>query len=442
MLTSALRTGPMKQQRPRAKADELRRSGRFDEAAKEYAALWPDGDPWTGWGYAYCLRKLGRSSEAVEVAREVHTLAPAFRFGRSMYAWALYDGIRGIDVPESELLTAAETIVRLAGSDEQAYSPTSPFVATVLRVAKAWAMRGRDVRVLEWLNKLDPTQLPTEPHSWSDETGRKRELASARERYYAIRTHALERLRRWQECLEVTNRALTDCGPLHHDNDVWFARRVALAKLNLGRPHEALAELEGLAARKSTPFMQTDIAKAAWTAGDVERTFKHALQALQAAGDIRFKLEAVRLLAEVLWRRGEVDYARTHLALCVALRNSKGWKPNEELTKLATSWEVSRILGDPNPILSELRLLWKRWNDDLAPRRTGTIVRMFPHGHAGFIRSDDSGQFYFDIRDWEDRRSKPSEGARVTFNTRPGFDRKRQRSTTVACEVRTASSER
>jgi tetratricopeptide (TPR) repeat protein len=441
MLTRVPRTGPMTQQRTRAKTDELRRSGHFDEAAKEYAALWPDGDPWTGWGYAHCLRKLGRTREAIEVAREVHTLAPDFRLGRSMYAWTLYDCIRSIDVPEPALLTAAETIISLTGSDEQAYAPTSPFVATVLRVAKACAMRGRDVRALEWLNKLDPTQLPTEPRIWSDETGRKRELASARERYYATRTHAFERLRRWQECLETTNRALTDCGPLHHDNDVWFARRIALAKLNLGRPQEALAELEQLAARKPTSFMQTDIAKAAWAAGDVERTFKHALQALQAPGDIRFKLEGVRLLAEVLWRRGETDYARTHLSLCIAVRNSKSWKPKEELTKLATSWEVNGIPGDPNPILSELQPLWKRWNDDLAPRRAGTIVRMFPHGRAGFIRSDDKGQFYFDTRDWEDRRSKPVEGTRVTFTTRPGFDRKRQRSTTVACEVRAASSE-
>src|SRR5207244_5406340 len=62
----------------RAKADELRKGGLFDEAAPEYAAIWPDGDKWTGWGYAFCLRKLGRSQDALRVAREVHMLDPAF----------------------------------------------------------------------------------------------------------------------------------------------------------------------------------------------------------------------------------------------------------------------------------------------------------------------------------------------------------------------------
>ncbi len=419
----------------RTRADELRKSGHFDEAAAEYAAIWPDSDPLIGWGYAHCLRKLGRTQDAIKVARDVHTMAPDFRLGRDVYAWALYDSIRSTDVPGPEMLAVAETITSLRGLDEQAYARTSPFVATVLRVARGWAKLGRNARALEWLDKLNPTQLSTEPRIWSDEAGRKRELASARERYYSIRTRALERLGRWQECLETTSHALADCGPLHHDNDVWFARRIALAKLRLGQPQEALAELEQTAARKPTPFLQADIAKAAWAAGDTVRTFKHALQSLQAPRDIRFNLEAVRLLAEVLWRRGEVDLAKRHLSLCIAERRSQGWKPSGELSMLATSWGVVGIPDDPNSILNELRPLWKRWNNDLVPRRSGVIVKLFPHGRAGFIRSDDNGQFYFDARDWKDYKSKPAEGSHVTFATRPGFDRRRQRSTTVACEV-------
>lgn len=40
----------------------------------------------------------------------------------------------------------------------------------------------------------------------------------------SIRTHALERLGRWQECLDTCARAMSECGQLHHDNDIWFAR--------------------------------------------------------------------------------------------------------------------------------------------------------------------------------------------------------------------------
>ena len=442
MLMIASQTGSTMQQRSRAKADELRKAGHFDEAAKEYAALWPDDDPWTGWGYAYCLRKLNRAREALEIAAAVHELNPEFRFGRSIYAWALYDvHIRGAEDPTPEVLKAALTIVQLASSDERAYATTNPLVITVLRVAKAFDSHGRDAAALEWLDKVDPALLSTTAQKRSDETGREQELASFRERYYSIRSRAFERLGRWQECLETAKRALAECTPVHHDNDVWFARRIALAKRRLGQMEEALAELQQLAVRKPVGFLHTDIAAAAWDDGNAEATFNHALQALMSPGDIGYKVDAARLLAEALWQRGDGDNARSHLRLCIAVRQSKGWKPNEKLAALAKIWGVGQVEDEMNGLLRELQKVWKRWTDDLFPRRTGTVVKMFPHGGAGFIRAEQNEQFYFDARrDWKERAAKPSEGAQVTFTTRQSFDRKRQRATIVACEVRIAPS--
>jgi len=436
MQTSAHHSGPMKPT-TRAKADELRKAGRLDDAVSEYSQLWPDEDPWTGWGYAYCLRKLGRSKEALAVAREVHALDPEFVLGRSVYAWSLYDvHIRGVEAPEPEVLKAAQMIVRLVGSGDKAYAPTSALVITVLKVAKAWASRTRDIRALEWLEKLDPTRLSTEPRRGRDERGRELELSSPREQYFAIRTHALERLGRWQACLEITSTAMSECGRLHHDNDIWFARRIALAKQHLGRPQEALSDLRELAARKPTGFMQTDIARAAWQAGDVDSTYQHSLLALLTPDEMGFKLEAVRLMAEVLWRRGDLELARVHICLCLAVRDSKGWKADEDLMRLASSWDVSGPRRDPHAIVGELQPLWRQWRDDLTPKRTGTIVKILAHGHAGFIRANDGEQFYFETRDWKQGGAQPVEGAHVSFTTRPSFDRKRQRPTVVACEVR------
>ena len=142
-------------QKTREKADGLRKSGCFKEAAAEYAALWPDRDVWTGWGYAHCLRKVGRSKEALAIASEVHELDPGFVLGRSIYAWTLYDvHIRGSKTLDAEVLKAAQTIVDLT-NDDRAYEPTSAFAITVLYVAKLWADAQRDLRVLEWLDKLD-----------------------------------------------------------------------------------------------------------------------------------------------------------------------------------------------------------------------------------------------------------------------------------------------
>src|SRR6059058_3244434 len=264
MPTSVRHTGSVNNQKARAKADQLRKAGRFEEAAAEYAALWPDGDLWTGWGYAHSLRKSRRAAEALEVARALYVLDSKFPPGRSVYAWAVYDlCIRTATAPEPEVLKAAHAIIRLSGG-EHAYDPTSPFAKTVLRVAKLYASNAADVRALEWLDKLDVTRLATDPGKRQGDGDREQEFASLREQYYGIRTGSLARLGRWQPCLETAMRAVSECGQLHHDNHVWFARRIALAKQRLGRPQEAFDELQQLAARKPTGFMQADIAAAAW----------------------------------------------------------------------------------------------------------------------------------------------------------------------------------
>lgn len=421
----------------RAKAEALRKDSLFKEAADEYAQVWPDGDPWTGWGFAYCLRKLGQLEEALDVIRQVYRLKSDFQHGRSLYAWILYNlHIKHAETPDQTFLKAADAIIRLTKGQE--YEATSAFVITVLHVAKVWADYPRDSRVLEWLNKLDVGCLSAEPGRGTDERGRERELASKKEQYYSLMTHSLERLEKWEECLDVTSRAIIDCGVLHHDNDIWFARRIALAKQKLGRPGEAVAELERLAERKQIALLHTDVAAAACDAGDKDRTFKHALRALKAHQDIGFKLEAARLMAEVLWDQGKFEEARLHLCLCIAVRAEKGWKPSDDLTELSSKWGLQEGAQKVTTILQQLRTLWDNWTEELAPRLSGTITKILPNGRAGFVRGDDHVDFYFDTRDWQERRSKPAEGIRVTFATKAGFDRKRQRSTTVACELRSA----
>lgn len=426
------------QQSPRQRADELRKAGNFENAATEYARIWPDGDPWTGWGYGLCLRKLRRGQEALGVAEEVSKLDPEFRLGRSLLAWCLFDVvIKPAGAVDGKVLVAAKRIFDLSDPAEAAaYEPTSPMVPTILRVAKWFSEDMKDVRVLEWLARLDPDRLSVEAYVHKDERGRDQELASNRERYYAMLTKALQRLGQWEECLDTSQKALVTCGSLHLGNDVWFARRAALAKLNLGRPEEALVELERLAAKKPAGFMDTNIAEAAWEAGDVARTRKHALAALEAPGDLGYKLDAVRLLAEVLWKQGLKEEASQHVTLCIAARQARGWRIPDELTALAETMGVGEPHEDVDALHKRLRRAWSEMNEQLSPRLTGIVSRLFPHGRAGFIRGADGQSYYFDARDWRDRKVQPIDGQSVTFKTKAGFDRKKNIPTTNAADIR------
>jgi tetratricopeptide (TPR) repeat protein/cold shock CspA family protein len=438
METRDLPTGSTSNRTARTRAEGLRKAGDFEQAAAAYAALWSGADLWTGYWYAHCLRKAGLAKDAYAVAKEVYARNPQFKPGRSICAWTLYDVyIRPAASPDPQVLKAAEGIVRLTAGDN-AYAPTSPLTMSVLRVAKLWAAKPRDLSALQWLDKLDPARLPTEPRKGGiDEKGQPRELASFREDYYSIRSRSLARLGRWEECLQAATKGLSDCGQLHYGNDVWFARRIALAKQKLGQAPEALAELQRLLPRKPAGFMHTNVAAAAWECGDAALTFKHCLLALLAPDDIGFKLDAALLLAHVLWQRGETAPARTHLSLCLAVRESREWKTSNDVMKLASDWDVSGPRRDPEDLLRELRPLWKRWSEELNPRQTGVIQQVFSHGGAGFIRPTNGGEdLYFNTRDWREHRSKPAAGTHVSFVTKPSFNHKQNRQTIVACEIR------
>jgi cold shock CspA family protein len=199
--------------------------------------------------------------------------------------------------------------------------------------------------------------------------------------------------------------------------------------------------LQQLAERKQASFIHSDIASAAWDTGDHGLTFRHALEAVLGPQEIGFKLQAVRLLGEALWERGDLDMARSHLRLCFAVRHASGWGTSQDLTALAKRWEVAEEHFDPHVMLKELLPTWRRWKDGLVPRNCGTVTKLLPNGHAGFIHGDDGMDYYFDMRDWRARNSKPTERMRVSFTTKSGFDKKRQRSTTVAAEIQPAATD-
>lgn len=441
MSTIPAHPGRRTSENSRANADALRRHSQFEAAVTEYSKLWPDGDQWTGWGYAHCLRKLGRRDEALRVARELYELAPNFDLGRSLYAWSLYDTIKAIDDLTPAVIQHARLIVKLARRTEAAYASVSPFAITVLRVARGFVISARYSRALQWLQILDPERLSTDEFILNRD-GKERRLASHRERYYGIKTRALEKLGRWSECLDCVNEAMQKCLSLHHDNDLWFARRAARAKIHLGSSEEGIAELEQLAQRKAAFFIFGDIADAAWKLGDTERTIEYCLRALNSAGEIGFKLGTVQLLACVLRSADRMEDARNHLELCIAYRKHKEWKIPEELRILAKDcgFDAATVNPEPDNFLGPLRAQWRRWSEERNPRKRGIVQRLLPHGRAGFIVDSERQRFYFDTRDWVERRTRPIEGAHVSFATKQSFDRKHQRASIVACEIRVAES--
>jgi tetratricopeptide (TPR) repeat protein len=355
--------------------------------------------------------------------------------GRSVLAWAAFDVIRSAEELTHTELALARRVVRLLERETTNHEKTSPYVPTVLRVARHLAERRRHSQALAWLAKLDAARLGNDEFQIQDQRGKHRRLASHRERYFSLKTVCFEKLERWEECLGAAESAIRACGELHHDNDIWFARRIARSKVNLGRPEEGLKELELLAKRKPASFIFADIAAAADKLGQSDRVFSACLDALSAPGDMEFKLEPLLRLARGLWAKGQHDQARKHLALYMAVRKANAWSVNKEAQTLAEQWTIDGDV-DVAATISELRPTWRPSGSSDGARKNGVVDSILPHGKAGFIVTAEKERYYFETRDWRNRKTKPSRGSRVSFATRPSFDRKRNRESVVAFDIR------
>ncbi len=84
----------------------------------------------------------------------------------------------------------------------------------------------------------------------SEIRGKTTEFASDKENWYAKKSKSLFELNHFQECYEVSKLAISNIDSFHYNNDLWFARRIALSKKALGNIDKAIEELEVIYRKK------------------------------------------------------------------------------------------------------------------------------------------------------------------------------------------------
>jgi len=265
---------------------------------------------------------------------------------------------------------------------------------------------------------ITPEQLDTECTIIEVEKNgvrRPMELASPREEWYALKTKALFETRNYQQCLELSKKALESFEKFHHSNEVWFARRIALSKRHLGNLDEALNELLQVSKRKREWFIQKEIAEIYKEKGEIEEAFKYAIVAVNNSGNIEYKMDLLTLIGDLLNSRGEQELAFKHYSLSRLLRLEQGWRVPESLTLALSQFSFTQInMTDLPKLKSELKSYWLSLGnaqlENRPPRRPraekirGRIHRILNNnerGADGFLRYGDSESVYFSVKQIE-----------------------------------------
>jgi len=372
----------------RKQAEELRKAKNYELAIALYDKLWnrdaPEKSTWDGWGYAQCLRKAGKSDEALKICREVYKLDAEFEINRDLYGWCVFDqeisrSNEEIKKDEHSFFKAAKAILELSKPGQ--YSATNRTIMKVVDYLgdKDLHPKYRAKEILEWLRKTTPITLSYECRQGKSPDGKVIEYASELEKWYAQLCKALYEAGQYEECVKVAEEAIETIPKCHNDNDVWFKYRIGLSKGKLGNFEEGIRFLREVQRRKKDWFVSKEIAKMYFDQSDYQSALKCCAEGALAPGQdkLSFRWELFLFMGQVLIKQQQPEKAREHLLLAAKLRQEAEWKVDPELASLVSELGVN--LADARPVKQLHKGLLPYW-EGIAHEGQTRQAGQFPSG--------------------------------------------------------------
>jgi tetratricopeptide (TPR) repeat protein len=422
------------------KANELRKAGDFEEALTLYRSLWGEtGDGYDGSGLLHCLRKLELFDEAIVLADDLIGKYPDFDWCRKEVIWTLISG-RLYKLEETEplgkVLQTAQQIMDLNPDD----LAKKMVVFKVLKSAKSsnhWGI------VNEWVVNIDPASLSTEP--MTDSSGRKG--WSDQSLWYNYRINGLIQKEDPKEAIVLVDEIL-ERFPKQRK---FFLRLKGLANYLLGNFPESEKIYQELCSRyRPDWWMLHEYAKVVKDIGRKE----DALKLMYQSASDHSKLESmVSLFVDIgilCKELGKYEEARAHLVLCKYVRNKKGWNVPESI--INTVNDLNKLIGnnkEPSSLKEALSICRNEWSKLLGkdkelknlPRKNRKVKKGLV-GKVSLGRSD--RPFCFIIAKDEqsffcyksDLPPDIIDGNRVSFDAIPSFDKKKEKESWKASNIR------
>lgn len=420
-------------------ANKLRKEGKYEQALALYKQCWDafrdECNEWESWGYAYCLQKLKRYNEALELCRESYKKNPEFAQNRNLYAWSIYyTEVKKEKIVDKPLLEKAATGILKLSSQEDKYSP---YVATVFKVLSAYKEPFSPSKIIEWCEKLNPDLLDEETFSFENEKGKEMELASKREDYYAMLTQALFDSEKYPECIELCNKGLNQISKFHYSNDIWFKRRIALSYFKLKEYELSLSILTEILKKKKEWFVEKEIAEVHLAMGNTELGTQFAIDAALSPGDFDKKINLYNIIAEILISLSKKQEALEHYILIFSIK-----KEFEQRITPALETKIKELGGDiSNPPqarqqFNKCKNIWSSLKFGDQKETNGKIDKMLPNGKSGFVKADTDGQsYFFGIHNFKGKKDLVKVGQEVKFFIEDSFDKAKNKPSKIAVNI-------
>lgn len=372
-----------------------------DEAVKLYKELQEAfADEFNSWDAFYAMKALRASRNPNKNwAKELAVNFKDEKVG-NLYGWLVFDQcVKGKQ--KSEVLQNEQLILSLPELSPQKNlredsTYPCPTTISIFKLADAHAENLFNARKInDLLDAIDYNLLSVDVRTLDTEQRGEIELASDLEKYFALRTKALIKLKEFQACKELCEIALESLEKFHYNNDLWFKMRIAIANENLGNFEESEALFKNLLSSKAGSdkwFLYRDIAEVYFDHKDYTKAWKYSVDAAYYGNEPHFLIGLYLLQARILFKLERPDDGKVLAELIAAILKDQGWKDKNEYNRLFSFYKIDREqVQSTKEVIKRAREFWnsERYGDK--EKKKGSIISIHRNGKIGRIK-DESGK--------------------------------------------------
>ncbi|MDR3223954.1 MAG: tetratricopeptide repeat protein [Methanobrevibacter sp.] len=377
--------------------------------------------------------------KAIELYKPLHENHPENfnKWDSICYAWSLY--YTHIKDSNGENLNEIVELITILTKQKDLSKKDEPCVYTIslMKVIEFFSENKNFDEVIYWTDKLDPNLLSDDSFTFTDNSGKERNLPSKKENWFVARSKAHFELEDFEDAIKISEKALENISKFRYDNDIWFKRRIALSNNRLGNHEIAVELLKEVLLVKKEWYIQKELADTYYNLNHIDESLKYAIDAALNFGEPDKKIKLYSLLESLLFEKGMESEAKLHAELVYQIRNKNQWhiddKEIERLKKLDINTEKNIR---PESLENILRRFWEDLKYKNQESYKGTIDKILPNRKAGFIkRNFSTDSYYFNFNSFKGNKKSIKEGLSVFFYLEESFDKKKNKKTFNAVNI-------
>lgn len=303
----------------------------------------------------------------------------------------------------------------------------------VLKAMDHALSKGNYQKVIEYSKNLNPNVLSSKDFNGESKDGKKFTKPSDKESFFLKLTKALDRVEKFQECIDMCDIALGNFPDVF-----WFNWRKGSALRKLKNYSEAIKLLEDVILKKKDWFIYKDLSAAYLESNDYTKAFEHFLEGAFISINIpepHNRWELYYIGAKILYELVRDDDADKHIALVAKLREENQWQLQDFLQHDLSSRNI-KLDKSSSDLFKELKTFWIAEKSKSLPQKKGEIKNLIQEGKSGFIKSDGGKDYYFRSSNFLDKKLLLTPGKKVQFNTQKSFDKRKNRESEEAINIK------